>query len=582
MKEGGFDAYILPSSDPHLGEYIPDYWRLINWLTGFTGSAATVVVTQCFAGLWTDSRYLIQAGNQLAGSGILVMNTSQNDRSGYIRWLADNIERGGIVGIDGRTFPLNIYNKIRQACSDKNILIDTEADLISSLWTNRPPLSLTPAMDHPVEFSGKGRAEKLAEVREAMIRKGVEYHLLASPDDIMWLLNIRARDVKYNPVLLSFAVVGMDQILLFADEDKIPDRIARDFDKNNIVILPYEEVAGMISTLRSGSGILISPDTTSVALYNALDKGLKIIEEVSIPARLKAVKNRTEISNVGRAMIRDGVALTKFFYWIERHSPAVPMSELSLMDMLFHFRSEQDNFLSLSFSSIIAWNDHAALPHYGATSETDSIIGQSGLLLVDSGSHYLDGTTDITRTVVVGEPTEKQKRDFTLVLKGMIGLAMAKFPSGTFGYQLDILARKSLWENGLNYGHGTGHGVGYCLNVHEGSYGISQSGWTDPGNYIKPGMIISNEPAIYRPGEYGIRTENLLLCFEDEETESGKYLKFDTLSLCFIDKALIDKSLLDKNEISWLNKYHSEVFEKLSPHLSAEQSTWLQEKTAPL
>lgn len=582
MKETGLDAYIIPDTDPHLNEYIPEHWRIIPWLTGFTGSAATVVITQCFAGLWTDSRYFIQAEDQLLHSAFILMKPGPSDNSNFIEWLQQNLERGSRIGLDGRTFSISRLRKLKEVCTEKNISVDIEYDPIPEIWIDRPSLPGHQAIDYPVKFAGKDRAARIREVRDEMIRLGAEYHLLASPDDIMWILNIRGKDIKYSPLLLSFAIVGLDQIMLFADEDKIPDLLAREFDRLGIIILPYEEVSGIISTLRTSSFVLISPATTSAALYDSIYQGIKIKEDVSIPARFKAVKNSIEIRNIGNAMIRDGVALTRFFYWIDQNSYSVPMSELSLTEKLYYFRSEQDNFLSLSFSSIIAYNEHAALPHYNAVSETDSVIGQEGLLLVDSGSQYLDGTTDITRTIAMGQPSEKQKNDFTHVLKGNIALATVQFPAGTFGYQLDILARKNLWAHGLNYGHGTGHGVGYCLNVHEGPYGIGPMSGIDRNYPIVPGVLISDEPGIYRKDEYGIRTENLLICYEHEETEFGHFLKFDTVSLCYIDKKLINKSMLNRKETEWLNKYHAEVYDKISPHLSGAEKTWLLEKTGEL
>jgi Xaa-Pro aminopeptidase len=336
------------------------------------------------------------------------------------------------------------------------------------------------------------------------------------------------------------------------------------------VMLPYEETAGMISSLKEGSAILINPATTSVSLYNSLPSCFRIVEDTSIPARLKAVKNKTEIENISRVMVKDGVSLTRFFHWIENNQDLVPMTELSLAVRL------QDGFLGASFSAIVAYNEHAALPHYSASSESDAVLDDRGILLVDSGGQYLGGTTDITRTISIGIPTQQQKTDFTLVLKGHIALATAKFPLGTWGYQIDMLARKPLWDNGYDYGHGTGHGVGYCLNVHEGPHLISPA---ENKSVLEAGILISNEPAIYREGEYGIRIENLVICYEDEETEFGQFLKFDTVSLCYIDKSLIDKSLLNKEEIRWINSYHSEVFEKLSTFLTQEERIWLKEKT---
>jgi Xaa-Pro aminopeptidase len=582
MKDGNIDIYIIPSTDPHLGEYIPDHWRVISWLTGFTGSAATVIITDSFAGLWTDSRYFIQAENQLTGTGYVLMKPLLPGNKDFSEWLADNFNAGGKIAFDGRILSIVRMRKIEKALEGRNVSFDIACDLISGLWTDRPPMPLSAAFDHSVVFCGKERSLKIAEVREQMRKQNVNYHLLTSVDDIMWLLNVRGNDVEYSPLLTSFAIVGQEQILLFTDENKIPVKLASAFDKLDIVILPYEETAGMLSALPAGSTILITPGTTSAALFNAIPQGMKIKEDVSIPTRLKAVKNKTEIQNFEKVMVKDGVALTRFFYWVEQNSGSVIMSELSLAEKLNELRSVQENYLGPSFSPIVAYNEHGALPHYSATPETDSAIESAGILLVDSGGQYLDGTTDITRTVAIGRPSAQQKKDFTLVLKGTFNLALAKFPAGTKGYQLDILARKALWEHGLNYGHGTGHGVGFCLNVHEGPQNISPGVGTDSETILEPGMLTSDEPAIYREGEYGIRIENLVLCFEDEETEFGQFLKFETLSLCYIDKSLIDILLLDQKEIDWLNSYHAEVYEKISPHLNSEENKWLKVKTDAL
>jgi Xaa-Pro aminopeptidase len=412
-----------------------------------------------------------------------------------------------------------------------------------------------------------------------MKRRKIDYHLLTALDDIMWLLNIRGNDVKYSPLLTSFAIAGEDQILLFADETKIPFKLASEFDRIGIVILPYEETGPILSSLPADASILLNPVTTSAGLYNSVPRGMKIIEDLSIPGKLKAVKNKVEIENIGRVMVKDGVALSKFFYWLEHRTVPVVITELSLAGKLNIFRLELAGYVGPSFPSIVAYNEHGALPHYSATIETDSVINDNGILLVDSGGQYLNGTTDITRTIALGSPSASQKKDFTLVLKGNINLAMAKVPAGTKGIQLDILARKPLWEQGLNYGHGTGHGVGFCLNVHEGPQSISSGDGAEPRTIIEAGMLISDEPGIYREGEYGIRIENLLICYEDEETEFGQFLRFDTVSLCYIDKSLIDISLLDQKEIDWLNNYHDTVYEKLNPYLNEDEKNWLKEKT---
>jgi Xaa-Pro aminopeptidase len=579
MKENSINVYIIPSSDPHLGEYIPDHWRIIRWLTGFTGSAATVIITDSFAGLWTDSRYFIQAENQLHDSGFVLMKPLMPDNKDYTDWLIYNVKSGCKTGLDGRIFSIDRFRKTEKVFKGKDVSFSIDSDLISELWTDRPPMPDSIAFDHSVAYCGKGREQKIIEVREEMKKRNIDYHLLTSTDDIMWLLNIRGNDIKYSPLLTSFAIISEEQIILFTDEQKIPFKLASEFDRLNIVILPYEETEGMLTTLSPDSTILITPGTTSASLFKSIPKDMIVKEDISIPTRLKAVKNKTEIENIGKVMINDGVALTKFFYWLEQNAGSVEMTELSLSEKLNVLRSEQPNYLGPSFSTITAFNEHGALPHYSATPETDSVIGSTGILLVDSGGQYLGGTTDITRTIAIGRPTQQQKRDFTLVLKGTINLAMAKFPAGTRGVHLDLLARKALWDNGLNYGHGTGHGVGFCLNVHEGPQNIGSGTGIDSKTFIEPGMLTSDEPAIYREGEYGIRTENLILCYEDEMTEFGQFLKFETVSLCYIDQSLIDFSLLNKNEIDWLNTYHAEVYDKLNLYLSHDENDWLKSKT---
>lgn len=581
MKENNIDVLVVPDSDPHMNEYVPDHWRVISWLTGFSGSSATVVISSSEAGLWTDSRYEIQAEDQLKDSGYRLMKPVSPDKNSYLSWININVPAGSTIGFDDRLFSAVRYKKLKDAAISRGISINHECDFITPLWTDRPALPVSKAFEHAIEFAGMERADKISAVRNEMSEEGVNYHLLTAPDDIMWLLNIRGGDIRYSPVLLSYAIIGEEQILLFADEAKIPFKTAREFDRIGVIMLPYEEAAGMLTTLEDGSSILVSPSTTSAELYMSIPEGVRIIEDLSIPARLKAIKNGAEESNLEKAMIRDGVAMTRFFHWVELNAGTVPMSEMSLTEKLNHFRAEQENFLSLSFSSIVAWNEHSALPHYNAVPDCDSVIGQEGLLLADSGSQYHEGTTDITRTVPVGRPSPVQKKDYTLVLKGMISLACAVFPEGTTGVQLDILARTALWKNGLNYGHGTGHGVGFCLNVHEGPQSISPS-VSSGSKSILPGMLISDEPGIYRQGEYGIRIENLVLCKEHERTEFGRFLSFRTMSLCYIEKELIDLSILDSTEISWLNEYHARVYEKLSPLLDEELKAWLKEKTAPL
>ncbi len=579
LHQKRIDTYIIPSSDPHLGEHVPDHWQIIKWLTGFTGSAATVVVTNTFAGLWTDSRYFIQAEKQLSGSGFEFIKPGVFQRNDFMDFICENTRPEHIIGIDGRIVSITNFRRLEKRLEDKKVSILTNCDLITELWNDRPSMPFSVAFEHPVRFSGKERSVKISEVREAMKEQNADYQLLTANDDIMWLLNIRGNDLQYTPLLVSYALIGEKQILLFIDEAKIPLKLASEFDRLGIVILPYDETPEIVSSVTEGFSVLVNPATTSVALYNSISGKSKIIEDTSIPAKLKSIKNKTEIANIGNVMIKDGVALSRFFYWFDCNHGKISMAENSLADKLLEFRSQQEDFIEPSFETIIAFNENSALPHYTPENGKGAEIGERSILLVDSGGQYMGGTTDITRTIPVGIPTPGQKKDFTLILKGHINLAMAKFPNGTRGYQLDFIARRAMWGSGMNYAHGTGHGVGYCLNVHEGPQSISPA---DNKTVIEAGMLTSNEPAIYREGEYGIRIENLILCYEDEETEFGQFLRFDTVSLCYIEKKLIDRSLLDQEEIDWLNSYHSEVYDKLSPYLSLEEKLWLKEKTEPL
>jgi Xaa-Pro aminopeptidase len=579
MKGGGIDMYIIPMSDPHLGEYIPEHWQIISWLTGFTGSAGTVVVTDSQAGLWTDARYFIQAVRQLSGSGFEFMRPGQYQRNDYMDFVAENAKPGDKIGIDGKIFQFSAFRRLEKRLEGKNVVIDVNCDLISPLWSGRPSLPFSMAFDHLPEYAGKTRAEKIGEVRSRMKKMMAGYHFLSSLDDIMWVLNIRGNDLQYSPLLLCYALIGPEQVLLFIDQSKIPPPLAAEFDRLGIVLLPYEEASEIIPSVTEGDSVLLNPQTISVEMYQAISLKSSCIEDISIPTRLKSVKNLTEIANIGKVMVKDGVALTRFFHWFESSHGSLTMTEDSLSEKVNEMRAQQEGFLKPSFETIVAFNENSALPHYHAGQGSGSLIGDRGILLVDSGGQYNGGTTDITRTLALGIPSGQQIKDFTLVLKGHINLALSKFPEGTRGYQLDLVARRAMWGSGLNFAHGTGHGIGYCLNVHEGPQSISPA---DNKTAIEEGMLTSNEPAIYREGEYGIRIENLILCYCDEETEFGKFLRFETVSLCYIDKLLIDKSLLDRNEIDWLNAYHAEVYDKLNPYLSDAERVWLKEKTEAL
>jgi Xaa-Pro aminopeptidase len=579
IASGGVDFLIIPSTGPNFNDQVPDHWKVIRWLTGFTGSNAVVIVSQSFAGLWTDPRYYLQAKKQLSGSGFDLMFPGILQSPDYIEWMAENFSDGDTIGFDGRILSIADFRKIKIRLKNRSLKYVSDCDLISGIWTDRPDLPGSEAWDHPVRFSGKERSSKLSEVMEKMRKRSVEHHLLTSPEDIMWLLNIRGNDLDFTPVILSYFLISEETSVLFSGTGKITSGLAEEFSRLNIQVADSNCISGILSSLKEGSSILISPDTTSVALYNSISESVKIVEDVSIPGRMKAIKNPVEIKNIQEVMIRDGVALTKFFFWLENNIGNREMTELSTVSKLQELRKKQTDYLGPSFQTISAFNENSAFPHYETGTGLKSHIGGNGILLIDSGGQYLGGTTDITRTIAIGTPTGKQRRDFTLILKGHIALAAAKFPAGTSGYQLDLLARKALWEHGINYGHGTGHGVGFCLNVHEGPQSISPAANKTP---IEAGMLLSNEPAIYREGEYGIRTENLMICYEDEETEFGRFMKFDTMSLCYIDTNLIDKSLLTDHEIGWLDRYHEEVYDKIAAYLEEEEKVWLRSKTDPV
>lgn len=582
MKRKKLDALVVPSSDPHLGEYVPDYWRVIRWLTGFSGSAGNVIITKTFAGLWTDSRYFIQAEEQLAGSGFVLVRLKIPHTPEHIDWLKEKSRKGWKAGVDGRLISAGTMRLLLSAMKEAGARLDLKADLITPVWKDRPALPSGEAFELDVKYAGLTRKEKIQRVREVMKAMKVDYHLLTATDDIMWLLNLRGNDVKYCPLLLSFAIVSNDQVILFADEDKVPGSLRASLDRDNVVLLPYDTVTSVLSHLEDGSVLLFPPSTTSASLFRSVPRRVKTIEDLSIPTRMKAVKNGTELANLRKVMADDGVILTRFFHWLESALEKEEVTELSAATKLDGMRSAQDGCTGPAFSTIAAYNEHAALPHYVPDDKTDVRLRKSGIFLLDSGGQYFGGTTDITRTVALGRPDDAMKREFTLALKGTIGLAMARFPRGTKGYQLDILARKPLWDNYMNYGHGTGHGVGSFLNVHEGPQTIGSGATGDMKTSLEPGMVTSDEPAFYRPGLYGFRTENLIVCVGDRETEFGSFLSFDTVTLCYIDTELVDVSLLDDRELEWLNSYNERVYASLSSHLEPALQKWLKNKTRPL
>ena len=562
MRQQKVDAYIIPSSDPHLSEYPADRWKSREWISGFTGSAGTIVVTADKAGLWTDSRYFLQAASQLEGSGIELYKLALPETPSITEFLLHELHAGQAVGLDGQTYSAAEASALANKLSRKEIKLDTSADLIEGIWKDRPAVPGNPIFEMPEALSGASVHEKLDLINNQLRSEGADCLILAALDEIAWTF------------------VSEDESVLFIKPEKLTAEITEHLKKEGVTLAEYSMIQRYLSRLPENSRVFVDMNKTNVSLYDAIPGNCTIVEGISPANHLKSIKNETEIKGFQNAVVKDGVALTKFYIWLEKQmAEGAQVTEISAAEKLTALRAEQPQYIMDSFGTICGYAEHGAIVHYSATPETDATLKPEGLLLIDSGAQYLDGTTDITRTIALGEPTEQMKKDFTRVLKGTISLAKSKFPAGTRGSQIDILARKALWDSGINYLHGTGHGIGHCLNVHEGPQSIRME--ENPVT-LKPGMVISDEPAMYRTGEYGIRTENMILVREDSETEFGKFLGFDTLTLCFIDTSLIIIPMLSVREHAWLNKYHQMVYDKISPFLDEEEKAWLKEKTTEI
>ena len=574
MREKGLDAYIIPSSDPHQSEYAASHWMSREWISGFTGSAGTVIISKEHAGLWTDSRYFIQAETQLANTDMVLHKQKVPHAPEHIQWLKETLPAGAKVACDGNLFSVNQIRSLSKAFYEKNIDLEVNHELITDVWDDRPTLPDNLAFELEVDFAGKSRGEKLSEIKAIMKRDQIDYQLVCTLDDIAWIFNLRSNDVDFNPVTIAFAVIGENITYLFIDRNKLKEEIIESLRADQVSIKDYGEIRAFLAQLDPNIKIQLDPSTTNIRLFQAL-KEEQIIKQPCHSTLMKSIKNPVEIENIKNAMIKDGVALTRMFRWLDKELNSRTVTEVELGEQLAQFRSQQGEYFGESFSAIVGYKGNGAIVHYRAEPETCAEIKKEGILLLDSGGQYFRGTTDITRTVALGIPTAEQRRNFTLVLKGHIGLAAIRFLKGTRGNQIEILARQHLWKYGLNYGHGTGHGVGYFLNVHEGPQAIGSGATAKAATVLEPGMFTSNEPGFYKPGEYGIRIENLILVVEDQKTEYGQFYKFDTLTLFPIDFKLIDKTLLEKSEIEWLNAYHQEVFDKLSPHLNDDEVEWM-------
>jgi len=578
MKNAGVSACIVPGTDPHASEYIADYWKEREWISGFDGSAGTVAITLENGGLWTDSRYFLQGGEQLAGSGIDLMKQGLPDTPEMIAWICAELKAGERVGVNAQMFSVNAFAAMKNEFTANGIQL-ISIDLLAEVWTERPALPLNPLYVFDTKYTGRSAAEKLTALRFELAKSNADFMVLSALDDIAWLYNIRGNDVDYNPVVIAYSLVSANKAVLFIDNEKFNAETKAYLDSQGVTIAPYLEIYNALKEIPHGKSVLIDGAKLNQSLNEAIPLNTPRRNQMSPVFKLKSIKNETEVTGIRWAMVKDGVALTRFFRWLEANLSSGKLTEMSISAKLYEFRQMQENFVGESFGTIAGYKGHGAIVHYRATESSDATLQPEGILLLDSGGQYLDGTTDITRTIALGEPTREQKSDFTLVLKGHIALAKAIFPAGTRGSQLDILARKALWDMGLNYGHGTGHGVGHFLNVHEGPQSIRMD---ENPTVLLPGMIISNEPGMYRTGEYGIRTENLIHVVPAVSTEFGNFLEFETLTLFPIDRNLMEIMLIDEAESEWIDDYHRKVFESLAPHLTIEEQDWLKEKCKPI
>ena len=578
MRKAGVAACIIPGTDPHASEYIADYWKERVWISGFTGSAGTAVVTLTKAGLWTDSRYFLQGEEELKGSGMDLMKMGLPETADIIPWLIDTLKPGEKVAVNAQMFSVNAYAAMKSELETVGIEL-VSIDLMKEVWTDRPALPKNPFYVFDLQYSGQSTTDKIAATRAEMAKLRSQVFVMSALDDIAWLFNIRGNDVDFNPVVIAYALVEENDVTLFVDQDKLTEETKTYLASVGVRIKAYDAIYSVLEQIESSKTVLIDGAKLNRALYESIPAACTKRNAMSPVFKLKSIKNEVEMAGVRQAMVKDGVALTRFFIWLEENLKSGNLNEVSVDQKLYEFRSKQENFKGESFSTIAGYGPHGAIVHYRAVPESASTLKPENLFLLDSGGQYLEGTTDITRTVALGTPTVKQKIDFTLVLKGHIALATAKFPSGTRGSQLDILARKAMWDLGINYGHGTGHGVGHFLNVHEGPQNIRMD--ENPIS-LQEGMFMSNEPGLYRTNQYGIRTENLIHVIKAEKTEFGEFLKFETVTLFPIDKELIDVEMMSDEDIDWLNNYHKRVYDTLAQKLDENEREWLSRKCAKL
>jgi Xaa-Pro aminopeptidase len=585
MRRQQVDALMVPSADPHLSEYLPERWQGREWMSGFTGSVGTLIVTPEFAGIWTDARYWTQAEQQLAGTGIQLMKLTSGASVQYVDWLASHLKSGQTLTVDGAVLGLAIARLLQQALEAKDVTLRTDLDLLDEIWTERPALPAAPVYEHLPPHASKSRIGKLADLRGAMQQLGAKSHLISTLDDIAYLFNLRGADVNFNPVFLAHALITPTRATLFTGEGKISAELRATLAEEGVDVAPYTSSAAALAALPADCTLLIDSRRVTYGTRQVIPAKVKVIEAINPTTFAKSRKSEPDVAHVRAAMEQDGAALCEFFVWLEQtlaNPHREPLTEVAIDCHIIAARARRPGFISPSFATIAGYAANGAVIHYRATEAHHAVIEGDGLLLIDSGGQYVGGTTDITRVVGVGNITDQHRRDFTLVLKAMIALSSARFPRGTRSPMLDAIARAPLWAEGLDYGHGTGHGVGYFLNVHEGPQSISQSAMPEPHTAMEPGMITSIEPGLYRPGKWGIRIENLVLNRPAGHTEFGEFLDFETLTLCPIDTRCIAPALLRDDEKRWLNAYHATVRERLLPLLSGDALAWLENRTVAL
>ena len=578
MSREGIHALLVPSADPHLSEYLPGYWQGRQWLSGFHGSVGTLIVTGSFAGVWADSRYWEQATKELEGSGIELVKLIPG-QPGPLDWLAEQTPEGGVVAVDGAVMAVASARTLGGKLAERGARLRTDIDLLQEAWSDRPSLPDQPVYAHLPPQATVSRVEKLAKLRESLQERGADWHFIATLDDIAWLFNLRGADVSFNPVFVSFALISQQEATLFVALDKVDAALRAVLEQDGVTLRDYSEAAAALREVPDGASLQIDPARVTVGLLDNLGSGVKLVEGLNPTTLAKSRKSLADAEHIRRAMEQDGAALCEFFAWLEGAWGRERITELTIDEHLTATRTRRPDFVSLSFNTIAAFNANGAMPHYHATEEAHAVIEGDGLLLIDSGGQYLGGTTDITRMVPVGTPTAEQKRDCTRVLKGVIALSRAKFPRGILSPLLDAIARAPIWAEQVDYGHGTGHGVGYFLNVHEGPQVIAYQAAAAPQTAMQAGMITSIEPGTYRPGRWGVRIENLVLNREAGSSEFGEFLEFETLTLCPIDTRCLEPSLLTQDEKDWFNAYHAEVQRRLSPLLDGDALQWLNTRT---